>query len=69
MSAPAKRQYRSRDGDARFQRIVEVIKRDPDLTNAQLIERFRASSGTVKRARDAAGVPHPEPFTRGRRIV
>lgn len=60
------RPYRSRDG-SKLDRIVEAIRRDPELETWQIRERFGGVSGSVvDRARQIAGVPAPEPWQRRR---
>lgn len=44
----------------RIDRIIAVLRVDPELSNAQLHERFGAWSALISRARLAAGVPAPD---------
>lgn len=43
--------------DAKYLRIIEVCKKDPEITNAQLVERFSVGLKKIKELRSPNDLP------------
>lgn len=61
------RVWRERARRERTQRMIEVMRREPDLSTWALAERFGVSEDAVRSLRHRAGLPPPEPWRAGRR--
>lgn len=53
------------EDEARTTRMLEVMRREPDLSTWALAERFGVSEDAVRSLRHRAGLPPPEPWRAG----
>jgi len=49
-------------------RIIELLQKDPELTDFALRERLGVTQSTVKKARKLAGIEAPEPVNKHYKI-
>jgi len=55
-------------GQKMVDRIIELLEKDPELTNFALRERLGVTQTTIKKARKLCGIEVPEPINKHYKI-